>query len=469
MYRSRDIIIRKDHSLYEYCTNSCLAANNLENAVTFRIRQVMTSYDKDVLTPNEQEVRNEIRDALPLMPGCKEPKKSMSYTFIDKLMKATGNPDYYDKRISQQSSQQAIKTVTRRFKGFYNAIKSYTADPTSFTGRPKPPGYHRSGGMCTVTITNQDCVIIQKKHGAEAKLPLTKTRVDIGECKGVLKEVKIKPFHGIFVLSFVFEITDTEKPPRKSSRMISIDEGVNNFAAITNNIGKECLLFKGGVIKAANHRYNKILAKEMSVQMADTMKKFKPTDISNEACIKRDCVINDTLHKIAKQILSWCIDNDIDTIVIGKNRGNKQNANMGHVNNQNFVQIPFYRFDWMIEYLAEAESINVVYQEESYTSKASFLDRDEMPVYGKNDDDARFSGRRICRGLYRAADGTTINADLNGSANILRKAFPQAFDKMPPKFDDVRIIRHPDIEGQLKPSKSPMSKSKQRRIAAKYM
>ena len=116
---------------------------------------------------------------------------------------------------------------------------------------------------------------------------------------------------------------------------------------------------------------------------------------------------------------------------------------MGKVNNQKFVQIPFDRMKNILTYQAERHGIRTLRQEESYTSKASFLGKDEIPVYGKNDKDARFTGKRIHRGLYKTDDGTVINADMNGSANIMRKCIPDAFRLKELAYDRMIVIKHP--------------------------
>lgn len=146
---------------------------------------------------------------------------------------------------------------------------------------------------------------------------------------------------------------------------------------------------------------------------------------------------------------------------------------MGKKNNQTFVQLPLYKLILNITYRAERCGIRVINRDESYTSKASFLDNDAIPTYGKNDEEYKFSGKRIKRGLYKAADGTVINADLNGSANILRKEFPDAFASHQPDFGNVIVIRHPDLENAKNNHKKQLaepktiSKSKTKRLKAK--
>ena len=158
------------------------------------------------------------------------------------------------------------------------------------------------------------------------------------------------------------------------------------------------------------------------------------------------------MHKIASDIVKFCLDTGITTIVLGKNKNWKQKSNIGHVNNQNFVQIPLETLRWMITYKAESAGLIVVEQEESYTSKASLVDGGEIPVYGKETEKpVSFSGRRIKRGLYRTGSGQIINADLNGAGNILRKYIPDIFtDRKDFTFLDQILVRnYPDLNKRI--------------------
>ena len=144
---------------------------------------------------------------------------------------------------------------------------------------------------------------------------------------------------------------------------------------------------------------------------------------------KRTRRINHYLHTASKAIIALLVAEDIGTLVVGKNPGWKQEAELGRVNNQHFAGLPHARFIAMLAYKAKLAGIRLVLQEESYTSKASFLDGDPIPTYDpKREDKHVFSGKRVKRGLYQAKDGRTLNADVNGSANILRKALPNAFE-----------------------------------------
>jgi putative transposase len=135
------------------------------------------------------------------------------------------------------------------------------------------------------------------------------------------------------------------------------------------------------------------------------------------------------MHKVSSDIIRYCLKHKIGTIVIGVNKDWKQNSHIGKTNNQNFVSIPFATLRWMITYKAKNVGINVIEQEESYTSKASSLDSDFIPVYGDETIIPIFTGKRVKRGLYRSSEGLFLNADINGSINILRKYFTKCNEK----------------------------------------
>lgn len=470
MYLTRKVEIYSGHPLHDWCHKTTALANNLANAVRFRQRQVLTAVKKEPKnwTANEKEIMDEIANALPLMRQTgkspkdygipTESKHFLTYSFLDCLLKVTENPDYLAKGLPKQSAQQVIKTCVRDMKAFYASIRSYQKDPSKFTDKPELPGYKRKAGHCTTPITNQDCKIIQNDKTWYAKLPYIKDKpLNIGylEEKAVLKEAKVTPSNGRYILSFVFEIPEKEHTVNESaSRIVAVDPGVDNLMAVTNNVGLPSILIKGGIVKSINQKYNKDVAAIVSKQTMGTDKKFVPTEEYYKVTNYRNNKIQDQLLKCANFLVRWCIENRIDTLVFGKNVSWKQEVNIGRKNNQNFVQIPHAKLCFILSYLCERAGIRFVEQEESYTSKASFLDNDFIPVYGKTDQDPKFSGKRRptrrkgmynekgFRGLYRASNGTIINSDLNGSANILRKAFPDAFKNCQPDFEHVEIIRN---------------------------
>uniref|UniRef100_UPI0003B786AF IS200/IS605 family accessory protein TnpB-related protein n=1 Tax=Butyrivibrio sp. XPD2006 TaxID=1280668 RepID=UPI0003B786AF len=188
--------------------------------------------------------------------------------------------------------------------------------------------------------------------------------------------------------------------------------------------GARPFVIKGGVIKSINQLYNKEMKRLSSCAM--TCNKRYRTRKMNALTEKRNRRIKDQFHKVSRQLADYARDNHVDVVVMGHNTYQKQEIGIGHVNNQNFVQIPMLIFADMLRYKLAEYGIKFVLTEESYTSKADFLAKDYIPVYKKNSlESYSFSGKRIQRGLYRHYDGTITNADINGAANILRKVFPK--------------------------------------------
>ena len=458
MYSAKTIFVQRSDPLFAWCDDIAHKANNLYNAALFRERQMMFAAKRTNifdLSDNELEVMSEFEWMNYYLPKDKQkilpPSGSISYATLDCMMKLCKNPDYCCTGLPRQTAQQILKMTLRDICSFFAALKSYKRDPGKFTGRPKMPGYKHKKGACAFIVTNQDCVIRKnKKHRYTAKLPFTKQVVRLGrEVHGKFVQLNVTPRNGTYKLSFVFDDgTNAPATADTAERIAAIDLGVDNLMAVTNNVGAECLLFKGGAAKSANHYFNQMSARIQSEQTSGSIDKFVPTKRYYRILQKRNNRINDCMLKDCKRLITWCVEKRIDTIVIGENKFWKQECSMGGTSNQNFVQIPFERLKRIITYSAERLGISIIYQEESYTSKASFLDRDKIPVYSRDSEEHhKFSGAREKRGLYRSADGTKINADLNGSANILRKAIPDAFESgIEPDFRNIRAYYHPDLK-----------------------
>lgn len=427
MYNVVNVQIKKNHPLYDYCVGMSKLSTNLFNAALFRQRQWLTSQNKEILTENELQVIKEVDETISKF-GLNKPGKIMSYNFIEKLMRVNNNPDFFA-GLPMQTAQQVLKEVKNDLTSFFKSLAEFKKCPEKFTAKPELTGYKTKKSLSTFVLTNQDCVIYEsKKNKHYCKFPLTKQIVNLGsKIEGKLKQVTITPMHGIFQLAFVME-NNVQAEAKRVERIIALDPGVNNLLAVTNNCGLDCLLIDGRPLKAKNQYYNKKNAEEMSRQTKVTKTKFKPNKEYNRLTLKRNNQIKDYMFKTARCLINWCLENSIDTIVAGKNKYWKQESNRGGSNNQNFVLIPHAKLYTIIKHLCERYGINYFEQEESYTSKASFLDNDYIPTYGVDDENAEFSGRRVHRGLYRSLDGTKINADLNGSANILRKFCGEVFE-----------------------------------------
>lgn len=517
IYRTAQHRIKKTDPIYTYLKGFCSDANNLYNAALFIQRQVMTGLKKESdgieLQPNEKEVIEKINENLNAMndvrrnannkrmmlyrkkieeaekdgkdtSNIKEPtiskmfnrptkdKYLLGYPFLECFLKVTENPDY-KKMLTAQAAQTIVKAAAQDMSNYIASKREYYANinnnqSKSDDNRNKPnlPKYKTSGGMMTVKLTNQDCRI---KDGF-LRFPKTDLYIKSANRPGKLKEVILMPFHGDIIVIEVMDITDTgeiKEMKNDSSRIMSIDVGVSNIAAITNNVGEPCLLFKGNVAKDINSRFNYKAAKIMSEQTAGTENKFEPTEEYYALLKKRTFRIHDFLHKTAKGIINYALKWNIDTIIYGSNKGWKQNFK-----NAAFVQIPFNYFKGALQTLCETNGIRFIETEESYTSRSSFLDSDPIPVYKEGEEvNVEFSGKRISRGRYKSNNHDRwINADLNGSANIGRKCIADMFTRkgsVMPNFDNVILVKTPyEITVKKNPNKA-ISCSKQKRLRRK--
>ena len=438
MYRTRQYRISKNHILYDYCRDICRSSAVLYNRANFILRQYSSSVDSMAvfkpLFSNQMMIYRLVRDNL---SGTKYlgDSKWLSYNALDHLLKVTRDKAYY--ALPSQANQQILKLLLRDYKSFFEAVKVYGRNPGAFTGRPKMPGYMSQGSFKTAVLTNQICRI---KDGY-LKFPGTKDRLSLGQLpeEVCLKEVRIKPGGNSFVLDVVLSVPDKGIMPLsdkdilsdlsdvsdlKGLRVMAIDPGTDNIAAVANTFGARPFVIKGGVIKSINQLYNKEMKRLSSCAM--TCNNRYRTRKMNALTEKRNRRIKDQFHKVSRQLAAYARDNHVDVVVMGHNTYQKQEIGIGHVNNQNFVQIPMLIFADMLRYKLAEYGIKFVLTEESYTSKADFLAKDYIPVYEKNSSgNYFFSGKRIQRGLYRHYDGTITNADINGAANILRKVFPK--------------------------------------------
>ena len=200
------------------------------------------------------------------------------------------------------------------------------------------------------------------------------------------------------------------------------------------------IIVSGKKIKSINHHYNKLQARYKS-ELQKKNKKYWSNRLQ-KITDKRKNKIEDAFHKISRWLITFCLENGISNIVIGKNTNWKQNSKMNKTNNQNFIQIPFTILENMIDYKAREVGLNVIWQEESYTSKASYFNNDKIPKFKKDDTTKhQFSGKRIKRGLYRTKEGKFVNADVNGSLNILRKSNVTVMSKLGPA--DIGFVFSP--------------------------
>jgi putative transposase len=353
----------------------------------------------------------------------------LSYEEMDKLMQSH---EAY-RALPAKVAQQVLKQLAEAWKAFREAKAAYEKDPTKFTGRPRLPRYkYKTEGRNILIYTMQAISggrtggknTLQRGIIQPSQLPIEiKTRQN----PRTINQVRIVPRNGYYVVEVVYskEPVQAHVDP---SFCVAIDLGVTNLAAITSNrAGFIPRLVNGRPVKAWNQWYNKHMkALKLCLLKGDRERVTKQME---HITSHRNRQVNHYLHAASKVIIDFLVQEGVGTIIVGKNPLWKQGVGMGKRNNQNFVQIPHARFIDMLAYKAALVGIQVEGQEESYTSKASFLDLDPIPIYTPDDDtEYTFSGKRIGRRnrLYRTKDGRTICADVNGSYNILRKCKPDA-------------------------------------------
>ena len=336
----------------------------------------------------------------------------LSYNYLAKELKQ--QVDYTS--LPRKVSQQVLRQLDQAWRSWSQAIKAYKINPSAFRGRPKLPGYkHKTKGRNKLTYTLQALSKpklrqgIIKPSGLDIKV---KTRIS----PETINEVRIITQASCYVVEVVYTVESGEMIG--GEYVAGVDIGLNNLAAvISNQPGSIPFLINGRPLKTINQYYNKQKA-QLQSQLPPEL---KSSHRIHRLTHKRNMKINDYLHKASCLLIEWCAEQGIGTLVVGKNDGWKQSIDIGKRNNQNFVSIPHARFIQMLQYKGELAGIKVIVTEESYTSKCSSLDNEVIQKH------EQYQGKRIKRGLFRSQDGTLLNADINGAANIIRKAVPNAF------------------------------------------
>jgi len=365
--------------------------------------------------------------------------KPVKYAEMDAWFKS--NSENY-KELNAQTAQQTLRLLEKDWNSFDANSKEYKINLSKFKGKPKPPQYKPKDGEAILIFTNQQAHIRNHILTLTKKLPLKiKTRLDNTK----LNQVRFIPKGEGYICEIVYDKTIKRQTERQiicqrwyakikkpNNNYLGIDYGVSNIVTIGDNIGHQPIVIKddGTGIKSINQFYNKKKAELQSIYDKRCIKFGTRMSQLNE---KRYRKMEDAMHKISKFIINKCIKNDIETIIIGHNDGWKQNVNLGTKTNQKFVSIPYNRLTEKIQYKAQEEGITVIIQNESYTSKCSFLDSE--PICHHN----TYLGKRITRSFFKTAKGIIIHADVNGYLNIIRKAKPEAFS-----VDGVeRCVLHP--------------------------
>ncbi len=379
---------------YEALDQLCFKCKNLYNKANFVIRQRFIETSKDV------------------KQGQKENAEWIRYNELDKICKQKNWPEYRD--LPAQTAQQTLKLLDKNWQSFFKAIKEWKKTPDKFKNRPKLPNYkHKEKGRCVTIFTNQQTKIMNGfiHFPKITGLKSVKTKIVSG-----LQQVRIIPGNIVYTIEIVYK-KDVDITDINPEKYLGIDLGINNITAIvSNDVSLRPLIINGRPLKSINQFYNKEKARLMSFvgEKGSSNRIEKLTHNRNRK-------INDFMHKTSRLIVDYAREHQIGTIIIGKNDGWKQKVNIGKRNNQTFVQIPFNKLIEQIEYKSEEIGIKVIQQEESYTSKCSFFDLEPVKKHES------YVGKRVKRGLFRTGNKKLVNADINGSANIIRKVVPNAF------------------------------------------
>ena len=329
------------------------------------------------------------------------------------------------KTLNSNMAQQILKEVDRSFKSFFGLIK--LAKKGKYNYRDiRLPNYLPKDGFTTLIIgfvrIKENKLIIPysntfKKEHKSIEINIPSKLID-----KKIKEIRIIPKSKarFFEIQYTYEVKEVQSNLDKK-QALAIDFGINNLTTCVTS-KRQSFIVDGRRLKSINQWYNKENKRLQKIKDKQGYKdKYTNRQLKN--LMKRNNKVNDYMSKTAKLIINYCLKHDIGNIVCGYNETFQRYSKLGKRNNQSFVNIPFGKLREKLEYLCKLYGINFIKQEESYTSKASFFDKDKIPVY--NDDNPKkytFSGKRVKRGLYKIANGNLLNADVNGALNILSKS-----------------------------------------------
>ena len=342
----------------------------------------------------------------------KKESKFLSYCELYKLLKNLTELNYYKQMCKAQVAQQCLRQLNSNYTSYFKALKDFKVNPSKYKGMPKPPKFkNKQNGITftyqTIKIKDQ-FIVINKEH--KVHIPNEVYKEELNN----FKTISFIPFYNRIKVVIAYETKELNTDLNLND-YLSIDLGMNNLCSCVSK--DDCFILNGKPLKSINQYFNKELSKLRSERPLKGDKQdfnynsFKIKNLS----LKRELKITDILHKASKYLVNYCVEHKIGTIVFGRNKGWKDSIQLGKQTNQNFVSIPFFKLLKMLEYKCKMIGINLVTQEESYTSKCDSLAFEEVKCHDK------YKGSRIKRGLFLSSLGKVLNADINGALNILRK------------------------------------------------
>ena len=349
--------------------------------------------------------------------------KENKYIGFNETYEILKNSENY-KILNSHMAQQILKIVDSMFSSFIGLLKLIKKKELN-NKNVKLPGYLPKDGFATLyvqdfTIKNQTFTLpySHKYSKTHKKIKIKVPSILDGK---IVKFIRIVPKYDakFFEIQYIYEVTEDQRE-FDDQKALAIDFGVNNLMTCVTNEGSSFII-DGRKLKSVNQWYNKEIARLSSIKDRQKIKDF--TVRQKIITMKRNRRVNDYISKACRMVIRYCIENNIGILVCGYNKDFQSKLRMNKETKQNFINIPFGKIRKKFEYLCKLYGIEFVEQEESYTSKASFWDKDEMPVYNYEDKgEYNFSGKRVSRGLYRTSSGFKFNADVNGALNILRKS-----------------------------------------------
>ena len=384
--RVEQYIIKKSHPMWKTIDTMCFNTKNFYNYANYILRQ--------------EYLKN---------------KEYISYRKMNYDLK-THQP-YKD--CMSVGANYVLRNLDKNWKSYFRGLKEYERHPFKFLGKPKPPKYLKKDGRFNWCLSNTVCYFDKENGEVKFHMKILQGFKWKSKCQGRIIQVRFIPRKYVYVMEIVSQIEIPDTVETKSSRIVGIDLGVDNLAATSNNVGLPCFIINGRGIKSINRYFNKKRATTLSmVTKRNGLHWCKKLDMFT---YKRFMKIKNYMHNASSYIIKWCVENQIDTIIVGHNDNWKQDPKMGRTTSQNFIFIPYEMLIGQLKYKAEDNGIKFIETEESYTSGTSFLDN-ELPVK----ENYRYE-RRIKRGIFQSDKGQLINSDINGSLQIIKKVFPDAF------------------------------------------
>ena len=346
----------------------------------------------------------------------KEQGKIKTYSYNDLWNKVKNHEKIKASKLDINIKQYIVKQVCISWLSFIKSSIEYKKNPSKFNGKPKMPNYlYKTKDYNIVQVDKTRFRKINEEQNS-FNLPCSNYKITVPKQIRLkdIRQVTIQKYYGKIKINIIYEDREVIKNQYDLNSAVGIDLGINNLCAITSNDKSFSYIINGRPLKSINQFYNKRLA-ELKSKLEICNKKKTSKNIQR-LTVKRNNKINHYLNCCSKQLIKLCIENNVETIIIGHNKGWKQETNIGKKNNQNFVQIPFNQLINQIKYKSQKYTdLEVIIVEESYTSKIDHLALEKLE-YQEN-----YLGKRIKRGLFKSSTNKVLNADINGAIGILRK------------------------------------------------